>query len=309
MNKNVLIAFGGAILIAILVAVMMSAMLKGGKQEKVAESTTPPVQILVAKAPLSTGEALSTMNVAWKTWPADMAFPDTIIRKGTEKLSEVAKGRALRPIAMDQPVLSSAIVSGEGGFMAAKLSPGMRAAAVNTKAITLAGGFINPGDYVDVVLTYSMRMRASSDDDALQQQMDRAIGLNLDRYASETVLRNVKVLGIDQRAGSEPPKETGGKEKTSAAPKVGKTATLEVDEQGAEILALAERMGDITLVLRPLGDDDTADDGKPTISDARLVKMNKELYAELSRIEAEGSSQSNNIRIYSGGGVINIPTR
>lgn len=310
MNKNVLIAFGGAVLIAILVAVMMSAMLKGSKKDNSAEATTPPVQILVATQDLSIGELLSTENVAWKVWRAEMTFPGTIVRKGSEKLSDVAKGRAIRAIGTDEPVLTSAIVSDEGSFMAAKLAKGMRAAAVNTKANTLAGGFINPGDFVDVVLTYSMRLQVSSKDDVLQEQMDRVMGLNLDRYASETVLRNVKVLGIDQRIVAESSKD-GTKEKASAAvsSKVGKTATLEVDEQGAEILALAQRMGEITLVLRSLGDDDIRDDGKPTISDARLIRMNKELFAEMSRIEAEGSAQNNNIRIYSGGDVTNIPTR
>lgn len=240
-----------------------------------------------------------------------MTFSGTIVREGTEKLSDVAKGRALRPIALDEPILTSAIISGEGGFMAAKLTEGMRATAVNTKANTLAGGFINPGDYVDVVLTYSMRLAPTSKDDFLQEQMDRVVQMNLNRYASETILRNVKVLGIDQRAGeitAEAPK-ADAKEKASAASKIGKTATLEVDERGAEILALASKMGEITLILRPFGDKNLEDDGLPTVTDARLITINKELFAALSRVEAESGSQYNNVRIYNGGTVTDIPVR
>ena len=59
MNKNVLIAFGGAIMIALIVAVMMSAMLKGGKKKEKVADAKPPVQILVAGADIEVGGLLT----------------------------------------------------------------------------------------------------------------------------------------------------------------------------------------------------------------------------------------------------------
>lgn len=299
MNKNVLIAFGGAVLIAVLVAVMMSAVLKGGKKEKKVAEEAPRVQILVAAQNLGIGQLLTAENVKWKSWPADAVFPGTITRAKDQKLSDAAKGRTIRTIALDEPVLQTAIVSDDGGFLAASLTQKMRAVAVRTKANTMAGGFINPGDYVDVILTYTARMRVSSNDDQMRAEMQRVVNINLERYASEIILRNVKVLGIDQRAAKD----------EKAAAKVAKTVTLEVDERGAEILALANRMGEIYLALRPLGDDDVTDDGLPTVTDARTISINKELLAELGRVEDEAGMRRGSVRVYSGGDVVNLPTR
>lgn len=300
MNKNVLIAFGGAILIAILVALLMSAMLKGGKKEKQVAQAAPRVQIMVAAQDIGVGELLTDTNVKWKNWPEDAAFPGTIQRKGnSEKLADAAKGRAIRSIAMDEPVLKSALVSDEGGFMAARLKPGMRAFSIKTSANSMVAGFVNPGDFVDVILTYNIDVKASSADPALQAEMNQMLALNLNRRASETVLKNVKVLGIDQAAAVD----------AKTAAKVGKTITLEVDQRGAEILSLASEMGELSLSLRPLGDTNIADSGQPSVSDARISKINKELFREMSNLEESSGASRRNVRIYNGDNVMNLPTR
>lgn len=300
MNKNVLIAFGGAALIAVLVAALMSAMLKGGKKEDGAGQATPRIQIMVAAQDIGVGETLTETNVKWKSWPQDAAFPGTIQRKGNnEKLGDAAKGRTIRSIAMDEPVLKSAMVSEEGGLLAAQLAPGMRAVAIKTTPNSMVAGFINPGDFVDVVLTYDINVEADSADKALAAEISRMIALNLDKRAAETVLKNVKVLGIDQSAAVD--------EKAPA--KVGKTVTLEVDQHGAEILALAAKMGDLTLSLRPLGDNEIVVDDSPTVSDARLVQINKELFEKINSLEESSGARRRNVRIYSGENVTNMPVR
>lgn len=299
MNKNVLIAFGGAVVIALIVAMTMSAMLKGSKKKEVVAEVKPAVQILVATTSIDAGALLTEKNVKWKSWPQEGTFPGTIQRKGKESPLEAAEGRLIRSVAMDEPVLKSAFVSDEGGFLAAMLQPGQRAVAVKTSARSMVGGFINPGDYVDVILTYSTRIDINSDDPVLRMEMQSVIEKNLNRYASETILRNIKVLGIDQKAIKE--EETGAK--------VGKTVTLEVDERGAEILALADQIGDISLSLRGLGDTDVSDSGQPTISDARLTRINKEISDELHKIAEASGAKRHNVRIYNGGVVTNLPTR
>ncbi|HEY8190594.1 MAG TPA: Flp pilus assembly protein CpaB [Micavibrio sp.] len=299
MNKNVLIAFGGAVMIALVVAMIMSAMLKGGKKKEIVAETKPAVQILVATTAIDAGALLTEKNVKWKTWPQDGAFPGTIQRKGKESALEAAEGRLIRPVAMDEPILKSAFISDEGGFLAAMLKPGQRAVAVKTSARSMVGGFINPGDYVDVVLTYSTQIDVNSDDPALEMELKNTVEKNLNRYATETIMRNVRVLGIDQKAIKE--EETGAK--------VGKTVTLEVNERGAEILALADQIGDISLSLRGLGDTDVSDTGQPTVSDARLIKINKEVFDELHRVAEASGAKRHNVRIYNGGVVTNLPTR
>lgn len=301
MNKNVLIAFGGATLIAIVVAMLLSAMLKGGKEEKQAAAVqeVPKTQIMVALKPIEVGNLLTEANVKWKTWPVDAVFPGTVERVEKKKPLEVLSGRAIRPIAIDEPILKSAIVSDDGGFLAAALEPGYRAVAVSVGAATMAGGFINPGDFVDVILTYRVSISANNADEFVQGKMQEVIAENVNRYATETILRNIKVLGVDQRATKG--EETGAK--------VGKTITLQVDERQAEIIALGKQMGDISLALRPLGDDEITEPTGPVVSDVRIIRMNKQVAAEMKALIESSGGQQHNVRIYNGGDVQNLPTR
>jgi pilus assembly protein CpaB len=298
MNKNVLIAFGGATLIALVVAMMMSAMLKGGREKDKKPVEVAQVQIMVATAPIKTGEMLSDKNVKWQTWPESATFPGVIRRVDKQKLADAANGRAIRPIAANEPVVSNAIVKGDGNFMAAMLTPGKRAMAIKVAAHTMAGGFINPGDYVDVLLTYRARYEVKASDKDVQANLEAIFNDELDKQATEIVLQNIRVLAIDQRASK-------SEESTSA--KVGKTITLEVDDRQMEILALANEIGDLSLALRSLGDDHIIDlSARPTVSDSRLLRLRQELSAMRNRMLAENMSY---VRVYTGGTVMNIPTR
>lgn len=301
MNKNVLIAFGGATLMALVVAMMMSALLKGGRApaEKVAAEAVPPVQILIASAPVKIGEVLTEKNIKWKTMPPEAVFEGTITREGEQKAAEAANGRALRPFKLGEPIQKDAVIRDAGSFMAAILKPGMRAAAVRVTAETMAGGFINPGDYVDVIMTYSASVNVESDNKILKQQMEQIVNRNLDRYAAETILQNIRILGIDQRAT---------KSEEDAA-KVGKTVTLEVDDRQAEILALASRMGDLSLSLRGLGDDKVLAEDRATISDARLTRIQNEINREMEAAVGGSGSGRGYVRVYNGGEVTNLPAR
>lgn len=110
--------------------------------------------------------------------------------------------------------------------MAAVLTAGKRAVGVKVSAERGAGGFILPNDRVDVILTRKMGNDAAG----------------IPSYHATTVLQDVRVLAVDQTSQEE------GDSKAI----VGKTATLELGAREAEILALAEAMGDLSLSLRSL---------------------------------------------------------
>jgi pilus assembly protein CpaB len=109
--------------------------------------------------------------------------------------------------------------------MAVSLEPGMRAMAVPLSAESAAGGFILPGDHVDVV------------------QSREVEGSTGKRFVSGTVLKNVRVLAIDQTTSA-----------TNGTAVVGATATLELSSVQAEVLTLAKVQGALTLVLRSYAD-------------------------------------------------------
>lgn len=301
MNKNVLIAFGGATLIALVVALMLNAVLKGGhKKEEAAAAPVVKTEILFATKDIKPGQLLSEENITWKSWPQDAVYPGVVVREGGKKPLEALSGRVIRPIAEGEPVSKAALVKDSGGFLAAMLKPGTRAIAVNVSAATMAGGFINPGDYVDIVLTYRSHVTYESDDKALETRMRNLINRNLDQYSANIILQNIKVLGLDQKAV----KERGEKDDDTSG-KVAKTATLEVTPRQAEILGLAGQMGELSLALRGLGDEKVVEDDGPTITDNRMSNIYKEITAEIEKTGGRNSS----VRINNGGNVAEVPVR
>ncbi len=217
----------------------------------------PTLRVLVARHDLATGDVVGPDSFTWTSWPTEAANPQFITDGAATLpsagpgagLQDAAKGAAVavasavrggpdpsaalmgavvrQPMLANEPVIASRLVRpGAGGVMAVTLDPGMRAMSVPLTAESAAGGFILPGDHVDVVQTRK------------DAQEGRPAGPR-----TATVLRNVRVLAIDQNTHAE---------KTAAV--LGATGTLEVTPDQAEYLVLARAQGDLTLVLRSYAD-------------------------------------------------------
>lgn len=286
MNKSVLIIMGAALIVAMIVALMVQKKLA----PKSDTAAVPTVEILVASKKILVGENLKSADVRWQVWP-EAGLYDGVIRKADKEIEDldVYKAPLRRSIETGEPVTRQALVpdlKGGNNFLAALISPGMRAISVAVKTNTMAGGFIAPGDYVDVVLSYTPRLSRSA-----QEYADSYVS----RYASQTVLSNVRVLAVDQSA----------KEENREA-KVAKTVTLEVTQEGAQILALADAMGDITLALRRIGDsDDPVSETFPITTDATTSDVMK----KLNDIAEQSKTSTNAVRVYSGPAIVNVPVR
>jgi len=285
MNKNIVIVLAGGFLIAILVAMIVQASL-GGKPKK-GEADT--VQILVAAKALSAGTTLDETNVKWQDWPKTSVFPGTIVKEGGKKLSDVAKGQVGRAIAAGEPVPESAILKGgkDGSAVSASLKEGMRAVAIGVSANSMVGGFVGPGDYVDVLLTYSKKLKYEGVDDP---NIENMVSANLGKYVTETILQNVRVIAVDQSAKRDAEKPV----------KLGKTITLEVDMRGAETLAVADKMGDLSLSLRRLGDDKIYVKNYPITTDERLTHITGEIYGQVIEMQKKSGQNANTVRVYNG---------
>jgi pilus assembly protein CpaB len=152
------------------------------------------------------------------------------------------------------------------------MEKGKRAVAIPVKANTMAGGFVSPGDYVDVIVTYRVRGSKNSPETKML----------VNEIASETILKNVKVLAVDQESSRD-----------EDAAKVAKTVTLEVDSAGAEKVALAAEMGEMILSLRGLGDEDNMD-----TSDYTTDVGTSKILQNMALIENGGTSGA--VKIYNG---------
>jgi len=201
------------------------------------------VDVLVAKTDLSRGEVIENKDIGWQTWPKDAANSSFVKKSDRPDAIKDFVGAIVR-VAMvaGDPIRGPYVVMAKGsGFMAAILPKGMRAVAVDISAQSSAGGFILPEDHVDVVLTRR------------DQAAEKATGVQ--KFVSDTILRNVPVLAVDQTID----------DKDSTKVVLGKTATLELTESQAETLALSHQLGTISLTLRSLLDSGPsapeADDG------------------------------------------------
>lgn len=292
MNRNLLIVLGGAVAVAFLVAMLVQVSL-GGKKK--AEQQVAKVEVLVASNNLAIGRELKTGDTRWQEWPKTSVFPGAIVRKEKEAAEEILKGRLARNVAKGEPVMQNSLLgTAKGNFVAASLEPGQRAIAIEVSASTMVGGFIGPGDYVDVILTYKQSIKEDKEDPASA----RLIELNLDKMATETILQNVKVLAVDQTA-TRPDDEKI---------KVGKTVTVAVTAREAERIFLASEMGELTLALRGVGDEQIVEKTWPTISDARLTNVEDEIFKEYEKIKKETGANPNIVRIYKGGNIQVVPT-
>lgn len=221
-NRNWIIIAVAAI-IGIVAVILANGYLTGVEQnqERAAEQNRL-VQIAVARVPMAYGTALTTENVRMVSWPATSvpagAFQSTKALLGAETRV------VLRPIEAGEPILPGK-VTGPGGraSISALIDPDMRAVAVRISDVAGVAGFVLPNDSVDVLLTRTPKTEAEGQVDPI----------------TDVLLQNVRVIAIDQ----------GANEKDNQ-PKLGKTATLLVDQQSAQKLALASQVGSLSLALR-----------------------------------------------------------
>jgi pilus assembly protein CpaB len=197
----------------------------------------PVNAVLVAKKALSLGHILKPEDLAWQPWPSDTNGMPYILT-GAGKPEDFAGWVVRAPLVAGEPVTAERMVApGERGFLAAVLYPGMRAASVAVTATSGISGFVFPGDRVDILLTHILPEPPG--------ETSPAGSANVQRRATETVLRDIRVLAVDQKVDS--------KDKEAV---VARTATLEVTDKESELLALVAEMGKLTLSLRSLASDD-----------------------------------------------------
>lgn len=220
------------------IAVLMVALTAGGGAAFMLRSTpqpapvaapepppVPKVEILVAATDLALGQGVKAQDLRWQSWPAEAAIAGLITRTQTPGAVEELTGSTVRnAFVAGEPIRREKLVKGTGGFMSAILPSGMRAVAISidTRGATSAGGFILPNDRVDVIRTITSG----------------------DTPTSEIILANIRVLAIGQTI-----QERNGEKVIT-----GETATLELAPQQAELVALSQKVGQLSLALRSLAD-------------------------------------------------------
>ena len=232
MDRKKLLLLAAALVVAVVTALAARSMFTGaaapGVEAAIAEPTGP--KVLVAKRSLPVGTIITADAVGYQMWPRELV-QDAYFVDGETDVTNLLGTVVRYPLTAGEPVTQGSLVApGDRGFLAAALGPGMRAVTVTVSAGTGVAGFVFPGDRVDLVLTQTVE----GEGQALR--------------ASETILRNLRVLATDQ--STESTKSADGKTQVEEFSMV----TLEVTPLIAEKIAVAQTIGTLSLSLRSIAD-------------------------------------------------------
>ncbi len=231
MDRKKLVLLIGALIIAIGTALAARSMFAGASAPQTEAAPVPQgPKVLVAQRGLPVGTIITADAISYQMWPAELV-QDAYFIDGEADVTQLLGTVVRHPITAGEPVTQGSLVKpGDRGFLAAALGPGMRAVTVPVSAKTGVGGFVFPGDRVDLVLTQSV----SGEGEALK--------------ASETILSNLRVLATDQSTSQETT-ESG-----DTVVRAFRTVTLEVTPRIAEKVAVAQTIGTLSLSLRSIAD-------------------------------------------------------
>jgi pilus assembly protein CpaB len=225
----------GALVIAVITAVMAKNMFAGAGAQQAAAAPAVPLgpKVLVAKKALPVGTIVDADSFTLQPWPKELMQNAYYVEGQPDGDPKKLLGTVVRyAITAGQPVTRGSLVGPQDrGFLAAALSAGMRAITVPVNVSSGVAGFVFPGDHIDLVLT--QQVQGGGDGPALK--------------VAETIIRNLRVLATDQRITD---KDDDGKTQVRTCSNV----TLEVTPRIAEKVAVAQSLGSLTLSLRSIAD-------------------------------------------------------
>ena len=219
-NRQTVIALSVAILLGLVAVWIANSFLTNRERAAFNGATT---KVAVAASPLAYGTDITPDKIRFVDYP-NGSIPPGAFTNANQLVPTGQKRIALLPIALNEPILPDKISGiGEGASIAALLPEGMRAASVRINDVSGVAGFVQPNDSVDILITRTPQGNSGQ--------------------VTDVLLQNVRVIAIDQQAKN-----------ADGSPKVGRSATLEVNPLDAQKLALAQEVGTLSLVLRKPGE-------------------------------------------------------
>jgi len=246
--------------------------------ESVAVEPTTPVR--VASADLPVGTFLDEVEAPFQDWP-DVELEEGWITPAVAREDDILGAVVIEPVAAGEPLTRDALLMpGQDGFLAAVLSPGMRAVSVAVDAVSGNAGHIFPGDKVDLILTQEVAADSRRGDSG---------------WVSETILESVRVIAVDQNL------EEDLTARQSA--KVPRTFTLEVTPPEVERIAVASRLGRLSFSLRSLlVDEDGGETADPDDRATYAIEVSRALRPAQEPATEEPQQAPREVRVLRGSG-------
>jgi pilus assembly protein CpaB len=246
MNVKSVILIVAALLFAGGTAFVASRLMSTPQPTVAKPKEEPAKKVLVAKGNLPAGTFIKEEDVSWQKWPTD-GVNESYLLEGQADINTVVGAVVRKGIVSGEPITEAQIARpGDRGFLAAVLTPGMRAISINVNEPSSVAGLIFPGDRLDILLNMKFKLSDEEGGDSSYKPQ-----------TSETVLENVRLLATDRRLND-----------IEGEPKKVKTLTIEVTPKQAEMIKVAASMGDLHMSLRGLGKPDGQTAG-PTVASAQ----------------------------------------
>lgn len=220
MRRSSILLLLGAVLLGLL-AVMAARMMMSNSGQTATQAEAPKTYVIVAAKALKFGDKIAASDLKAQPWPGTL--PADAYAAAADVVGD-GERTVLKDIKEGEVILATAITGGAGRLASSTLlGPDMRAVSVPVSETSGAGGFLAPGDRVDVFMT---------------RKFDEDVA-----YAG-LVVQGARVLAVGQTSDT-----------SQAQPTIVKSATIEVTPAEAQKIALAQSVGDIHLALRATGDE------------------------------------------------------
>lgn len=222
MNVKVVVSAGVALLAGVGTYFVAQSLTGTEAPVQIIEPTKEEtVRVLVSTRDIQRGERITDDDGDWVTWPKK-ALQDAFITDDNSSARDALAGSVARTlIVTGEPIVEQKVVhAGDSGLMAAILTPGMRAVTIRVSPETSSGGFILPGDQVDILQTIGRE----------------------DSTATKTLFQDVRVLAVNSTYS----------EGLEEAHIEGVNVTVELAPIDVEGFISARTNGGLSLVLRSI---------------------------------------------------------
>jgi pilus assembly protein CpaB len=223
-------------------------------EPKVIVKEVPTVDVYTAKQDITIGTIIKQDMLDIQPWPEHLLLVDMVQVSNPGQQSKITGMVARTPFQKGEPIIMNRLANDKDpSFLAAALPKGMRVVTIGSDAITGVGGFVFPGDRVDVLLAHDVITEKAKEDTG---SFPANNGTNTTFRApitipakkepmTEILLSNIKVVAVNQKTLAH----------TGEPPTIPSNITLEVTPEDAQKLLLVQNgNGRLSLALRSLQD-------------------------------------------------------
>lgn len=285
--------FGGVFVGVLVAAGAALFVLQGGGGDEPAQPRTvqqqvaqvqevKTVDVYVAKEYIPVGTVITEKMFDVQPWPEHLLVPGFAVADGKMEIAGMVTRSTFQP---QEPFIRSKLVNAsDPSFIAGNLPKGMRVITIETNEIFGLAGFLAAGDRVDVLLDREVQDKVYLD----PRERDQTQRFRI----SETILSNVRVIAVDQKAAATVKQEglLGVNQPTRYEPP--RSVSLMVAPEDARRLRLAENIGTLSLALRSLEDQESeGEKGLTFVSDvSEFVPEEVGITPEEAKAEEEAAA-------------------